>query len=193
MNKRIIVFIGVGICLVIVISLALLSNRRGTLEVSLAPTSELKESVVMTLSFEKYKKTHTLPYKQRVNPGRYTITVWGTGSDTFQEEMEIKSRQTTTIQVSLKRQGTNQSEVVPEYYQLFPYYDGNYDIQAKFGEEAGNTTLIKLIITPYIVPMVEDSDKDLQTQKETYVAEARLWLKNHNVPESIPIEVNSPY
>lgn len=182
------------------------STQKGTLVAELNTLSTVRDDVKLYIANKKYPGGLDLPLSTAIRPGKYEIIVLAPGAVEFRETIVIRSGQTTKLSVTLTKdtQYIDQQEITPsseelannKYLNLFPYTAKNFSISAKLSRDENKNIIIdRITITPFLPVSAGGGFNPLEVKraKEQYVNEARAWLKEQGVPDSIPTTIDSAY
>lgn len=201
--KRLLLTLAIATIGVLVFILGIRFFLTGTVRVVLDPTSTATNQAYASFSNDKFKKHYSFPATIKLRQGKYIIFASAENSTTFQEEILVESGKVTATTVKLLVNPTNsltdtnhdgQTLAENPYLSLFPHYDDYFEIKAEVGEKDGKPVITNLIVTPFVAATsASQTVSDLQALSVEYVNQAKSWLKTKNVPDTIPLTINSPY
>lgn len=204
MNKKLFLIIG-GVIVVAAILYAVFFPGKGTLTIEVNSLSPVQDEIAVYLATKRHPEAITPPATIEVRAGRYELVAIAPGAEEYRETIRIRSGQTTAVSLTLTAElgvadqqeiTLTQEEMESPLVKLFPHNDTNFSVTAEFSrDESGGLILASITITPYLPISAGGgyNEAEVAQAKEEYVAEAKAWLTSNNVPETVPITIDSPF
>ncbi len=204
MNKKLFLVVG-GVIVIAAILYAIFFPGKGTLTIEVNSLSPVQEEIAVYLASKRHPEAITPPATIEVRAGRYELVAIAPGAEEYRETIRIRSGQTTAVSLTLTAElgvadqqevTLTQEEMESPLVKLFPHNDTNFSISAEFGRDmSGVLVITSVTITPYLPISASGgySEAEVAQAKEQYVAEAKAWLKENGVPETVAIAIDSVY
>jgi hypothetical protein len=171
--------------------ISLLIFSRGSLEITLDPGSQIKDSPKISISSDNYMKDYPIPVTLKLRPGRHTFEIGAKGAEPYIERVWVLPFSNKKISANFVDEEVPNRNDISEmpYLSLFPKETGDYLVTIRIAEKDGKRVPAEIVIEVYH-RFASPSDGQIYIdERDLAVNNAKEWLSINKIPSNIPITV----